>query len=543
MLAPPPNLVRQYSAKNPPLELYKPHIVDTPEGEITNVFTHRTRLYIAAVVAAVYPIMFVFYVVFEDGLWKASVDTSAYLSQFDRYKWYSTIFSEIFYKWYPFVFGLLLVISPRKDSALKAGFIFYASHLFRNYLRLWIKETRPYYTTLRIKERASCNCSFGMPSGHSEGTAMLYSIILYDWVLQTRHYAKWKKILGIFIVAWITISVMFSRVYYGKHSLPQVFLGTGQALFFLSLMCIYDDRLDLYFHDFLQRKRYAVVSLFIICLSTSIINIVAWIAYFDKKTGDYEFFFVRCSKCFEDENLKTRQDLATSLVFTSMTLGLIGGYILAKVHYEGHNDYMVNQHFSLKGLARISLMLLWYSPLLIIMFTDLEPKVGVIVYSLVYILVGFLASFVDTKVRRWLKLEFKGDILAGVHGEEYLKQHDAPDDADIIEEMNLEGVEGTGKKNPFLESHVPVKELNNAYHDPKLSQHMRHDYFHPINGHSHQHHHVPNTTMRAHSGPMNNQRVQFSGTNHLNANPLMGPIGSFPEPLTNGNFSYNPFAN
>ena len=539
MAVPPAYPYRQHDRKDQPLELYKPHIIDKPEGEITNVFTHSTRLNIAAVVAAAYPIMFVFYVVFEDDLWAASVNTSAYLSQFGGFKWYNDIFSEVLYKWYPFVFGLLLVISPRKDSALKAGFVFYASHLFRNYVRLSITETRPYYTTLRIQERSSCNCSFGMPSGHSEGTTMLYSIVLYDWILQTRHYARWKKIVGVVVVAWIVLSVMVSRVYYGKHSIPQVLLGTMQALFFLSFMCIYEDHLDKYFHDFLQRKRYAVVSLFIVCLVISIVNVVVWITIFDDKTRDHRFFFVRCSKCFEDENLLLRKDLSTSLVFTSMTLGLIIGYIFARVHYLGHNDYMVNQHFSWKGLARILLMLVYYSPLLIIMFVNLDPNTGVIVYSLVYILSGFLASYVETKVRRWLNLEFKGDILAGAPGEEYLKLHYASDDAEVVEDMKSKGIEGAGSINPFRDSGVSAGELNNAYHDPNLAHKMIHNNYNLRNGTT-INLPIDNYNGYGHQSRLSTDFIDLYA-NTGKRNPLMSNIGLAQYPKSGTQSQQNPF--
>ena len=102
----------------------------------------------------------------------------------------------------------------------------------------------------------------------------------------------------------------------------------------------------------------------------------------------------------------------------------------------------------------------------------MDLKVQVIVYRLVYILVGFFASYVETIFRGWLKLEFKGDILAGTHEEHFSKHKDASDDAQVVQEMKIVGNKDSKQVIHFLYSHIPGDKLNAAYHDPKLNQHI-----------------------------------------------------------------------
>lgn len=155
------------------------------------------------------------------------------------------------YKWYIILPGLLLILTPKKDRALSAISIFLGSYAFRQWIRMSVAETRPIFNEPSIIERG-CSCSFGMPSGHSEGIVMTYSLLAYC-TLPSKPSLK-RIIITSSIVAFVSFNVFLARIYYGKHSLHQVLLGGCQGLLFFSLFLAFEDTINRFHRQLVSRK-------------------------------------------------------------------------------------------------------------------------------------------------------------------------------------------------------------------------------------------------------------------------------------------------
>lgn len=380
--------------------------------EVYELLSRRSQIIIAVCVVVVYPVLWIIYGVFREPLWRASVNASVALSQHGGFlNVYSWIFSNIFYQWYIALIAILLLFAPRKDSALKSITVFMVSYVFRQYLRLFIHEDRPQYVSSEIILRAGCDCSFGMPSGHSEGSTMLYSLLFYELFIQTKHFSKFIKYLVTGFAFYIVISIMFARVYYGRHSIPQVILGSWQAMFFFALMIIFQKPLDIFFRKFLNRARlqfYVLLSIGFLIIAS---NLLLWFLYFDGVIREKSKRRLICNKCFENDALMMRLPLGISLVLPSMYLGIILGFQFGLPNFLEYNDHMLRMHLSWKGLARISIMALMHFPMLVLIGLNSSPDVAVPVGSFIYALTGFLITFADLFINQKLNIDFRGDIM------------------------------------------------------------------------------------------------------------------------------------
>ena len=112
--------------------------------EIHELMSKRNKRIVAGVCIVVYFALWIIYAIFREQLWDQSLKASSSLSKYSGFLHvYSWIFSEIFYKWYVLIIGILLLCAPRKDSAVKSIACFILSYFCRQYLRLLIEESRP----------------------------------------------------------------------------------------------------------------------------------------------------------------------------------------------------------------------------------------------------------------------------------------------------------------------------------------------------------------------------------------------------------------
>ena len=65
--------------------------------------------------------------------------------------------------------------------------------------------------------------SYGMPSGHSQGSAFFLTYLLMH--LRDTNININKKIIGGSLFTFITLGVMYSRIYLKCHTIQQVILG------------------------------------------------------------------------------------------------------------------------------------------------------------------------------------------------------------------------------------------------------------------------------------------------------------------------------
>lgn len=361
------------------------------------------------------------YVLWDAPLWKTSVRVSEHLSHLPEiFKYYFWLFSGPLYEVYPFLPGLLFMAAPRKDSALRFFFLFMLSYMIRNYVRAVVMEGRPIYgDSNRIVQHAECSCSFGFPSGHSEGAATAYGIAIYELVILVRKYRPRTKVLWSVAGAFVVANVMASRLYYGQHSIPQVLIGALMGLSFISIGILFEHRLVPFFRRILDGdfKPTAVVSL--VMLAFLIGNAISWSFYFeDAMTSFDRYSSIRCNKCFENNLRSFKRGSVMGFQYAGYGLGYFFGIFFLKGSYSGENHHVIKEHLSWTGMCRLLTMAVCHMPL--ILFYFLAGMLLADTYQLMYLamlaftLTGFTATYAFTLLTRRFNLALHGDVTPPV---------------------------------------------------------------------------------------------------------------------------------
>lgn len=366
-----------------------------------------------------YALLWIIWIFFNKDLWSTAIKMSVTLSRIRGFLLiYCWTFSEIFFKWYIFIFGILIVYAPRKDRAWTSIATFIASYTFRQYFRLIAEESRPQYDSLDIVGK-SCNCSFGMPSGHSEGSTMLYTLLFYNF-MSSRPSTKQRVILSSF-AAWICLSIYFSRIYFGRHSLLQVSLGGSQGLLFFLLMLRFEKPLNAFFLDFLNGGKNSSRILLAITSISSVLSLVLWYSYFDGRLKSQSYPHVRCDKCFAEGNLGFRLDLGKALQLPFLAFTLVLGQYLANPRYsvsEGKVEKHLSHQFRILGLKRGLTMILCYSPLAAFFILNKIPSAAVPLACVVDFISGYLLGSLPLIFDK-LRWSVEGDV--GVEGSQLIE--------------------------------------------------------------------------------------------------------------------------
>lgn len=125
-------------------------------------------------------------------------------------------------------------------------------------LKLVYLDWRPVFLSSGFDKRY-CDADYGKPSGHALTSTLLLPVTLFVYFRPTSSFGKFGMyIFSLFVVG----CVMFSRLYFAKHSINQLFLGFAIGLFchvllFLTLDKWFTDNffapLINDFHDSLER--------------------------------------------------------------------------------------------------------------------------------------------------------------------------------------------------------------------------------------------------------------------------------------------------
>lgn len=388
-----------------------------------------------------YIIAVLLYIVAGDALWKLSISSSEFLSNlpgiFNHYFW---IYSNPAYAAYHYLGGFLILLAAQKDSAVKSLNIFMMSCVVRNYVRCIVKEGRPIFETNSINRSVTgCNCSFGFPSGHSEGSSMFYSILIYELVIQNGTVAPKIKTAATIIGVFTVVNVMVSRMYYGMHSIPQVTVGATQGLFFFSLSVLYQYKLVPIYRKLLNGDWNAYILTSTWYLVVAALNLLSYSAIFDDQLSRYSRpSYNQCGECFMHGLSKFRSGIIRGFQYFFIGFGFNTGIYLLKGKYAERNHSVLEQHKSVLGLKRILLMVLCTSTTLVTylpIFPTGSPVLFGLVCLVVYFLVGFTITFIFTKVSTLLGINLPGDI--GGNGSE----SDTELGTEHKETMELEGVD------------------------------------------------------------------------------------------------------
>jgi len=95
--------------------------------------------------------------------------------------------------------------------------------LVMNITKLAYHQARPYWVNTNIIAY-SCSSQYGNPSGHSE-TSMGFALIMWLDYCRTQDSHWWKKVVGFFVATSFGVSIAYSRLFLGVHSLNQCLFG------------------------------------------------------------------------------------------------------------------------------------------------------------------------------------------------------------------------------------------------------------------------------------------------------------------------------
>ena len=395
-------------AHNPPATL-KPI---PPEGLPLTfpLFSHTVLLWTAISTLLIYIVLWIVYGTSHSTLWMDSLNAARSLSQHGGFlHGYSWTFSEIFYKWYMTIIPLLLLFAPRKDSALTSIVAFVLSYAVRQYIRLCVAETRPYYDDEGIVLRLNCDCSYGMPSGHSEGTAMLYSLLFYELFVHNSESRARRLSLA---AAWVFItgSVMFSRVYFGRHSLPQVVLGAWQGLTVFMLIILFQKPLNRLSLGFLNGDRQIIKWVALTSWIIPVLSVILWYSVWENQIKTNTLPHKRCFECWNNEAAKIRNDLGPALMLPWILPGLLFGLAKSGSSWQTYNPDLFRLHWSLQGLKKFLIFAVCYAPLLLVIGISYPVDIKVPVSIGIYMLTGILTGWVPIYLFHKWKLNFPGDL-------------------------------------------------------------------------------------------------------------------------------------
>jgi len=123
---------------------------------------------------------------------------------------------------YLFFTALVYWFGPR-NWGIKLGLFWFTGGLLNGILKNIIIDPRPSWISKKILPYENYE-SFGMPSGHAQSAC--------GWIIIAR---KWWTLLAIIYL----VSVGFSRIYLGGHSISQVIVGWAVGLSFCFVLSFY----------------------------------------------------------------------------------------------------------------------------------------------------------------------------------------------------------------------------------------------------------------------------------------------------------------
>jgi len=342
-----------------------------------------------------YIISLLSFILFRQELWKLSVYSSEVTSALSvQWKYYFYQFSYPLFSWHIGLCGLLLFFARDKSSMLKSLVFVFISDILRNHIRAAVKEERPIFDDNRIVHHLSCSCSFGFPSGHSEGSSMTYATAIYEIVLQNEKFPRRGKVWVVFIGAYIVMNVMLSRVYFGKHTVAQVVVGGLQGTTFFLMSLRFGGRMQTFLGKIFTRDSKVFKTVNLWCTVVFAINTFLWVAFWEPQIRHFdEYSSYRCAKCFDDELLKIRQGTAIGFQYFFIGWGMVTGiYYLSPLQaniIRGPGELLTR-----RGVFRIILLILAHSPLLSLAFfkKDSHPHFLYFISGVICFITGFIIS-------------------------------------------------------------------------------------------------------------------------------------------------------
>lgn len=383
----------------------------TEDKESKGPIPAKIALGLGAAAVAVYLLMWMFYWIFKGSLWKWSLDCSESWSQTGGY-WtvHFWLFSGLLYFWWFALVGILLLITPSKESALRSLIILFVSVYTHIHFRIWSGASRPNWEDQNIQMRSMCDCSFGMPSWQSHIGALLWCLLAYELAYKTKHFTSAAKLTWIGVASFVILNITLAQIFYGQSSVPQTFIGAFHGLAWFSIGIILDAPILKFTKGLVEGNRMFQIALVGLSFLMMLVNFILWYAAYEPSIESMDIKHYRCFNCFRDGNWGVRNYVARTLAFSNMFFGIALGLFVANPNYDGANDFMLANHLSAKGVMRVGLMLALHLPLMFIFFWSFRPNNTYWFNTLFWVLTGFLITFVDIFLNNMLVWNFKGDL-------------------------------------------------------------------------------------------------------------------------------------
>ena len=359
-------------------------------GPIFTFFMYSTFLLLGAAV--------LWHSLDKQNIWNASVELSEAMSAWPRFwSYYFWVFSGPLYKWFGMLPALLVLAAPKKDSALRSLFILMLSYWTRILIRNSEMESRPIYDdSNKIVKNSECSCTFGYPSGHSEGSAISLSILIYEFVYQNSAMKRQERNLFTALGIFIGLNVMVSRLYYGMHTIAQVCVGGTLGLSFFFFGILFEKPLILTFRKLLNGEKKAfwkVAAVFILMVTG---NLILWVFKFN---GDIRnltrYTSVRCKECFENGLLAMRLHSVSNTQFIGYGLGMYIGVFVLQPKYTKHSSFTIRDLFQMKNAKRVVIMALCNITAALLIFSKnfQDPDASMIFTTVVFLVSGFFTTY------------------------------------------------------------------------------------------------------------------------------------------------------
>lgn len=380
------------------------------EDHTGDILPKMTTVIISAAVVVLYFVFWLIQWIFPSSLWNWSVRSSESWSQVGGYwSFHFWVFSDPFWVWWPALFGILLIVTPRRASSLKSIATFFISSWTSFHFRIWGGSSRPNWVSKSIVMRESCKCCYGLPGNQAEIGFLLWAILVYELIAHAKHITRTGKLIWIGAATFIVLNITLAPIFYGQNGIWQTFLGLLHGACWFCLMLIFSQPLTNLFRDVINGVRKQQFVVLGVAAIMFLFNLVMWYSFEDDEIAEHAIVAVRCESCFASRNYSLRRQSARSVAFTHTFLGMIVGLILVNPKYYGLNDFMVNNHLSITGIKRIVIMAAMHLPLLLLLIR-FSPGTTFWFDSIVYFIVGIMVTYVDIVLNNKLQLNFKGDI-------------------------------------------------------------------------------------------------------------------------------------
>ena len=312
-------------------------------------------------------------------------DTSSFLYN------YITIVDTYFGNFPTYIGSIFILIFHSIKDSFVYIFTFSISAYTNSLIKLIYKNERPFWTNHKIKVDG-CSFGFGNPSGHSARSTIIF-LSLYYYTANLKCLEKKNIIKKILIIPFLLIifSVMYSRVFEGKHTFNQILFGFSFGIFFY-ILWFYLLKIQNYtsrmFFDFVGSIYLYIFCLLIILLPFPIYFITSYFTDINKLEELIPKYCYNENKKISDN----KKFFKTGLISAMKTTLLIGGVIgilfnkIIKKKYPFVDEETIlewkNNNLGVK-LLRI-IIIICFGEIPKIVFSIIKYKGNSFLYAIIY---------------------------------------------------------------------------------------------------------------------------------------------------------------